>query len=270
MPEAVIVATARSPIGRANKGSLKDMRPDDLTVQMVQAALDKVPGPRPARHRRPAARLRPARRGVRQQPGPGRRGAARPRRRARRDDHALLLLLGADHPDGLPRDQGRRGRRSSSAPGSRPSPGSPRAPPTTCPAPATRSSRTPRPAPRPTPPGGQDWHDPRDDGLLPDVYVAMGQTAENVARLRGLSRQGARRVRRTQPEPRREGDRGRLLGQGDHPGDAARRLASPPPTTAPGPESPTRRSPSSSRSSGPTASSTPATAARSTTGPQPW
>ena len=41
MPEAVIVSTARSPIGRANKGSLKDMRPDELTAQMVQAALDK-------------------------------------------------------------------------------------------------------------------------------------------------------------------------------------------------------------------------------------
>src|SRR5215216_1746693 len=43
MPEAVIVATARSPIGRANKGSLKDLRPDDLAVQVVQAALDKLP-----------------------------------------------------------------------------------------------------------------------------------------------------------------------------------------------------------------------------------
>src|SRR4051795_5597050 len=43
MPEAVIVSTARSPIGRANKGSLKEMRPDDLTTQMVRAALDKVP-----------------------------------------------------------------------------------------------------------------------------------------------------------------------------------------------------------------------------------
>ena len=44
MPEAVIVATARSPIGRAFKGSLKDIRPDDLTVQMIQAAMAKVPG----------------------------------------------------------------------------------------------------------------------------------------------------------------------------------------------------------------------------------
>jgi len=36
--------------------------------------------------------------------------------------------------------------------------------------------------------GGQDWHDPRQDGNLPDIYIAMGQTAENVARLRGLDR----------------------------------------------------------------------------------
>ena len=43
MPEAVIVATARSPIGRAFKGSLKDVRPDDLTVQIVAALLAKVP-----------------------------------------------------------------------------------------------------------------------------------------------------------------------------------------------------------------------------------
>src|ERR1044072_99121 len=43
MPEAVIVATARSPIGRAGKGSLVDMRPDELTVQMVRAAPAKVP-----------------------------------------------------------------------------------------------------------------------------------------------------------------------------------------------------------------------------------
>ena len=39
MPEAVIVATARPPIGRAYKGSLRDLRPDDLAVQMVHAVL---------------------------------------------------------------------------------------------------------------------------------------------------------------------------------------------------------------------------------------
>jgi acetyl-CoA C-acetyltransferase len=43
MPEAVIVATARTPIGRAFKGSLVDLRPDDLTALIVRAALEKVP-----------------------------------------------------------------------------------------------------------------------------------------------------------------------------------------------------------------------------------
>ncbi len=43
MTEAVIVSTARSPIGRANKGSLIEVRPDDLTATIVKAALDKVP-----------------------------------------------------------------------------------------------------------------------------------------------------------------------------------------------------------------------------------
>ncbi|MGY0004056.1 acetyl-CoA C-acetyltransferase [Micromonospora sp. I033] len=41
--DAVIVATARSPIGRAFKGSLREVRPDDLAATIVQAALDKVP-----------------------------------------------------------------------------------------------------------------------------------------------------------------------------------------------------------------------------------
>src|ERR1041384_5564481 len=43
MPEAVIVATARSPIGRAVKGSLRELRPDDLAATIVDAALNKVP-----------------------------------------------------------------------------------------------------------------------------------------------------------------------------------------------------------------------------------
>ena len=48
MPEAVIVATARTPIGRANKGSLVDFRPDDLSALAVQALLEKVPALDPA------------------------------------------------------------------------------------------------------------------------------------------------------------------------------------------------------------------------------
>jgi len=43
MPEAVIVATARSPIGRANKGSLVDLRPDDMSAQIIKALMAKVP-----------------------------------------------------------------------------------------------------------------------------------------------------------------------------------------------------------------------------------
>ncbi len=44
MPEAVIVATARTPIGRAGKGSLKDVRPDDLSAIAIKSVLDKAPG----------------------------------------------------------------------------------------------------------------------------------------------------------------------------------------------------------------------------------
>src|SRR3954451_19458030 len=43
MPEAVIVSATRSPIGRANKGSLTELRSDDLTATIIQAALAKVP-----------------------------------------------------------------------------------------------------------------------------------------------------------------------------------------------------------------------------------
>jgi acetyl-CoA C-acetyltransferase len=48
MPEAVVVAASRSPIGRAYKGSLRGLRPDDLAPQMVAAALRQVPELDPA------------------------------------------------------------------------------------------------------------------------------------------------------------------------------------------------------------------------------
>src|SRR5947208_13629519 len=48
MPEAVIVATARTPIGRANKGSLTECRPDDLSSLIIDAVLAKVPNLDPA------------------------------------------------------------------------------------------------------------------------------------------------------------------------------------------------------------------------------
>jgi len=43
MPEAVIVATARTPIGRAFKGSFVDERADDMAAFIVDVALNKVP-----------------------------------------------------------------------------------------------------------------------------------------------------------------------------------------------------------------------------------
>jgi acetyl-CoA C-acetyltransferase len=43
MNEAVIVALGRSPIGRARKGSLVDVRPDDLAAHVVTRVLEKVP-----------------------------------------------------------------------------------------------------------------------------------------------------------------------------------------------------------------------------------
>ena len=62
MTEAVIVATARSPIGRANKGSLVDLRPDDMAAQIVQALMAKVPSVSAVRHRGLDHGLWPARR----------------------------------------------------------------------------------------------------------------------------------------------------------------------------------------------------------------
>ena len=47
MAEAVIVAATRSPIGRATKGSLVDLRPDDMSAQIVRALMDKVPQVKP-------------------------------------------------------------------------------------------------------------------------------------------------------------------------------------------------------------------------------
>ncbi len=44
MTDAVIVALGRSPIGRAQKGSLVDVRPDDLAAHVICRVLDKVPG----------------------------------------------------------------------------------------------------------------------------------------------------------------------------------------------------------------------------------
>ncbi len=58
---------------------------------------------------------------------------------------------------------------------------------------------------------GADWHDPREDGLLPDPYIAMGQTAENLARLKGVTREEMTSWRPL-PEPRRAAPSPRAFG----------------------------------------------------------
>ena len=111
MPEAVIVATGRTPIGRANKGSLVTCRPDDLAALVVKEVLAKVPAARPRRWSRTSCMGcgQPGGRG-RLQRGPGGRPPGRAGR-ARGDRQPLLLLVAADHPHGRPRHQGGRGRR---------------------------------------------------------------------------------------------------------------------------------------------------------------
>jgi acetyl-CoA C-acetyltransferase len=188
LPEAVIVATARSPIGRANKGSLKELRPDDLTAQVVRAALDKVPALDP--HDIEDLLL-----------GCGLPGGESGNNMAR----VVAVLLGLDDVPGATLTR----YCSSSIQTTRMAFHAIKAgesdvivsagvetvsryvkgtsdhfPDALNPAFAEAKSRTDTQAQ-----GGHDWHDPREDGELPDVYMAMGQTAENLARLRGLTRQ---------------------------------------------------------------------------------
>ena len=193
MTEAVIVSTARTPIGRAFKGSLKDVRPDDLSVQVDPRRAGQDPRARPDASSRTSTGAAPSRRaehgsnmarvvavlaGFDGLPGV--------------DDQPVLRLVGADHADGLPRDQGRRGRHLHLRPASSASRSTP-----TSPAPAAsdgddqnpRVRRRRRPAAQQIAETNETWTDPREDGLLPDVYLAMGQTAENVATLRGISRE---------------------------------------------------------------------------------
>ncbi len=187
MPEAVIVATARSPIGRAVKGSLKDMRPDDLAVQMVQAVLAEVPELDPRE-------IDDLMLGVGQPAGEAGNNLGR----------AVAVLAGMDHLPGTTVNR----YCSSSLQTTRMALHAIRAgegdaflsvgvetvsryfkgnadglPDTQNPLFAEAQARTEKLAG-----GGQTWHDPRDGGALPDLYIAMGQTAENVAQRGNITR----------------------------------------------------------------------------------
>jgi len=187
MPEAVIVAAARSPIGRANKGSLKDFRPDELTATIIEAALAKVPelDPRTIDDHYLGCGL----------PG-GESGNNMAR--------VVNVLLGLDEVPGatitrycsssvqttrmafhaIKAGEGHAFISAGVETVSRFSKGtSDHWPDTNNPKFDEAKART-----EATAQSNEKWHDPREDGALPDVYIAMGQTAENVATMRGLSR----------------------------------------------------------------------------------
>src|SRR5579875_3180328 len=188
MPEAVVVATARSPIGRAFKGSLTTIRPDDLTVQVVRAALAKVPQLDPAdiddlllgcglpggEQGFNMARVVSVLLGYDRLPGTTvTRSCSSSLQTTRMAFHAIkageadvLISAGVECV-------------SRFANGSSDS-----WPNTQNPLFTDAQARTERAHEG----GAGTWHDPREDGSVPDVYIAMGETAENVAALRGITR----------------------------------------------------------------------------------
>ena len=189
MPEAVIVATARSPIGRAFKGSLTTIRPDDAVQQMVAAALAKVPQLNPA----DISDL---------MLGCGLPGGEQGFNMAR----VVAIMMGYDHLPGttitrycssslqttrmafhaIKAGEGDAFLSAGVECVSRYAKGSSDSwPDTQNPVFAGAQERTMARSGA----GAPQWHDPREDGEIPDVYMAMGQTAENVAQLRGITRQ---------------------------------------------------------------------------------
>ncbi|MDT3446659.1 MULTISPECIES: acetyl-CoA C-acetyltransferase [unclassified Pseudofrankia] len=188
MPEAVIVATGRSPIGRAYKGSLKDLRPDDLAATVVRAVLDKLPELDPTTIddlmlgcAQPAgeqgfnmARAVAVELGMDFLPGTTvNRYCSSSLQTTRMAFHAIragegdvFISAGVEmvsrfvkgSADGLPDTHN----------------------PLYADAEARTKARAEASAPV--------WTDPHADGLLPDIYIAMGQTAENVVQHTGLTR----------------------------------------------------------------------------------
>ena len=188
MPEAVIVATARSPIGRAGKGSLRDLRPDDLAATIVRAALDQVPAL--DRHTIDDVYLGCGLPGGESGFNMGRvvnilndmddvpaatitRYCASSVQTTRMAFHAIKAGEGDVFVSAGVETVSRFGK------------GTPDSwPDTHNPVFAEAEERTLEAAQ-----GGTSWADPRTNGAVPDIYMAMGQTAENLAQSRGISRQ---------------------------------------------------------------------------------
>ncbi len=201
MPEAVIVAATRSPIGRAFKGSLREMRPDDMTAQMVAAAIASVDGLDPTtiddlilgcgmpggEQGFNMARVIAVSLGWDTVPGTTiTRYCSSSVQTTRMAMHAIRAGEGHVFVSAGVEAVSRSIRGSSDNPPVDPG-ADPRAKdsnPWPNPTFATARARTERRAA-----GAEgDWSDPRVDGELPDAYVSMGQTAENVAQLKSVSR----------------------------------------------------------------------------------
>ncbi|MFL1380304.1 MULTISPECIES: acetyl-CoA C-acetyltransferase [unclassified Nocardiopsis] len=187
MAEAVIVAAARTPIGRAGKGSLKDFRPDDLAAFAVRSALAKVPALDPrevddvhlgcgmpgGESGYNMAKVVNTLNGMDTVPGTTvTRYCASSLQTTRMAFHAIRAGEGDVFVSAGVETVSRAGRGTSDE------------------LPGTRNGLFDAAAARTDgiAEGNTRWHDPREDGLLPDVYISMGQTAENVATLRGVSR----------------------------------------------------------------------------------
>jgi acetyl-CoA C-acetyltransferase len=188
--DAVIVSAVRSPIGRARKGALTSMRPDELATQMVRAALDKVSAldPRDIDDvmmgcAQPAgeagyniAKVVAVNLGYDFLPGTTvNRYCSSSLQTTRMAFHAIKagegeVFVSAGVETVSRYDEGGWADH-------RPRTHNPRY--------AEAEERTAKVAAN----GTDYWRDPRVDGQLPDIYVAMGQTAENVALLKDVSRE---------------------------------------------------------------------------------
>ena len=188
MPEAVIVATARSPIGRAFKGSLIDFRADDLATTIVQAALDKVPSLDPhtindlivgcglpgGEQGYNIGRVIAVKLGLDDVPGTTiTRYCSSSLQSTRMAFHAIKAGEGDVFVSAGVEMVSRYGKGNSDS-----------LPDTQDPSFNDAQARSAKMGE-----GNFTWSDPREAGNLPDVYIAMGQTAENVAQLKSVSRQ---------------------------------------------------------------------------------
>lgn len=183
MPEAVIVASARSPFGKAGRGAMRELRPDDLTAEVVRNAVAQVPGltgdqvddlilgcavPE-GEHGDNIARRVAIQLGYDSTPGlTVNRFCASSLQTTRMAMHAIRAGEGRVFVSGGV-DCVSRYRPQESADRNPHFSGSAR---------RTNDRRE----------SNSRWVDPRESNEIPDVYIDMGQTAENVAGLRGISR----------------------------------------------------------------------------------